>query len=77
MPPFTETEPGVLKLLNYINTSRAGGPDGLPARVLKELATEIAPVLTTMYRIKPEELYILSFEKGRSRMPRPFSKLGM
>ena len=49
MPPYTETEPGVLKLLNNINTSKAGGPDRLPARVLKELATEIAPVLTTMY----------------------------
>ena len=28
-----------------------------------------------LYRIKPEELYILSFEKGRGRRPSLFSKL--
>ena len=49
MPHFTVTEPGVLKLLNNINPSKAGGPDGLPARALKELATEIAPVLSTIF----------------------------
>ena len=30
-----------------------------------------------MYRIKPEDLYILSFENGRGRRLRPFSKLRM
>ena len=30
-----------------------------------------------MYKIKPEELYMLSFEKGRGQKPRPFSKLRM
>ena len=49
MPHFTVTEPGVLKLLNNINPSKAGGSDGLPARVLNELATEIAPVLSTIF----------------------------
>ena len=29
------------------------------------------------YRRKPKELYILSFENGRGRRPRPFSKLKM
>ena len=29
---------------------------------------------STHYRIKHEELYILSFEKGRGRKPRPFFK---
>ena len=33
--------------------------------------------LNGKYRIKSEELYILSFEKGRGRRPRPFSKLRM
>ena len=30
-----------------------------------------------MYRINHEELYILSFEKGRGRRPWPFSQLRM
>ena len=30
-----------------------------------------------MYRIKPEELYILSYERVRGRGPRPFSQLRM
>ena len=33
MPPFTVTEPGVLKLPNNINPSKAGGPDGFSAKV--------------------------------------------
>ena len=46
--PFKVAERGVLKLLNNISPSKAGGPDRLPARVIKELATGIAPVLTTI-----------------------------
>ena len=32
---------------------------------------------TILYRIKPEELYILSCGKGRGRRPRPFSQVIM
>ena len=31
----------------------------------------------SLYRMKPEELYILSYEKGRGRRPWPFSQLRM
>ena len=48
MPSFNITEVGVQKLLN-INPSKAGGPDGVPCRMLKELAEEIAPVLTFIF----------------------------
>ena len=49
MPHFTVAEPSVLNLLNNINPSKAGGPDRLPAKVLKEPATEIAPVSSTIF----------------------------
>ena len=45
MPPFTVTEPGVLKLLNNFNPSKAG----VQMDLLLELATKIAPVLTTIF----------------------------
>ncbi len=41
--------PGVRKLLSELNASKASGPDNIPCRVLKELADELAPVLTLLY----------------------------
>ena len=43
MPKIIITIPGVLKLLSEINPHKASGPDNIPARVLKETASEIAP----------------------------------
>ena len=44
------TETGVLKLLKNLNVHKAGGPDDIKPAVLKELAEEIAPLLTIIYR---------------------------
>ena len=49
MPSFNITEVGVRKLLLNINPSKAGGPDGVPCHMLKELAEEIAPALTFIF----------------------------
>ena len=38
---------GVTNLLREVNPNKASGPDSIPARILKELADEIAPLLTT------------------------------
>ena len=54
MPELHIDERGVLKLLTQINPHKACGPDALPARVLKETAEQLAPVLTTIYRKSPE-----------------------
>ena len=43
------TANGVLKLLKGLNTSKAPGPDNITPRVLKELASEIAPILTVIF----------------------------
>jgi hypothetical protein len=42
------TENGVHKLLKNLNPNKAAGPDNITPRVLKELATHIAPILTIL-----------------------------
>ena len=40
---------GIKELLENINPTRAGGPDEVPGRFLKEVAGEIAPFLAHLY----------------------------
>jgi hypothetical protein len=47
-------EEGVKRLLRNLDPSKAPGPDGISARVLKELADEIAPILTLIFRVSLE-----------------------
>ena len=44
------SEEGVRKLLKGLNPNKACGPDGISPRVLKELADEVAPILTLLFR---------------------------
>ena len=44
------TEEGVHKLLRNLNPQKASGPDQVPARLLKELADELAPLLTNVFK---------------------------
>ena len=44
------TENGVNKLLKDLNPNKAAGPDNITPRVLKELATHIAPIVTIIFR---------------------------
>jgi hypothetical protein len=43
------TQGEVLKELNKLNPNKAPGPDGLPTRVLKECAPQLAPSITTLF----------------------------
>ena len=52
IPPIEElviSVNGVTKLLKEINPSKAGGPDNLPCRLLREPTVELAPILTYIY----------------------------
>ena len=40
---------GVAELLSNIDSSKAYGPDNLPARFLKEVSSEIASALTLIF----------------------------
>ena len=46
------------KLLQKLNPGKACGPDLLPARVLKELASEISPLLTTIFQKSLDTGYV-------------------
>ncbi|MCG8078585.1 MAG: reverse transcriptase family protein, partial [Candidatus Thiodiazotropha taylori] len=50
MPDIKFTVPGIEKLLNNLNPSKASGPDLLPTRILKMIASEIAPILCAIYQ---------------------------
>ena len=50
MPDIDISREGVLKLLKKINPNKASGPDMIPARILKDLAEELAPILTEIFR---------------------------
>ena len=53
LPPLAGlniSEKGVAKLLKEIDPSKTGGPDEVPYRMLKELADDMAPILTDIYR---------------------------
>ena len=47
---LTIRETGVEKLLQDMNLSKASGPDGIPNRILKECASQIAPSLTVIFQ---------------------------
>ena len=43
-------EAGVKKLLRRLNTSTTCGPDAISQKVLKELATEFAPIISHLFQ---------------------------
>ena len=51
MPDITITTEGIYKLLQKCNPCKAYGPDKIPARMLKECALELAPLLCTIYEV--------------------------
>ena len=59
MPEIKVTCEGVRKLLQKLNPGKACGPDLLPARVLKELASEISPLLTAIFQKSLDTGYVL------------------
>jgi hypothetical protein len=49
MSDITVTCEGIAKLLLNLNPNKEAGPDEIKPRVLKDLATELAPILTKGY----------------------------
>ena len=86
MPPICITVQGVDKLLTGLNPNKASGPDEISPRLLKELHSEIAPILTHIFQrsldtgIVPDDWRhaVISpvFKKGQKSKPsnyRPIS----
>ena len=50
MPPIDIHGNGVVKLLRGLKAHKSTAPDEFPARLLKEAADQLAPILTTIFR---------------------------
>lgn len=50
MDSILVTSAGILKLLSNLDVHKSTGPDGIPSRLLKELASELAPILTVFFQ---------------------------
>ena len=49
MPEIKISSDGILKLLHVIKPHKASGPDRIPNRLLKELASELAPIMAALF----------------------------
>ena len=53
LPPISNifiNENGVFKMLSKLDVKKAGGPDLLPCKLLRELAEELAPIFTDIFQ---------------------------
>ena len=50
LPSLNVTTPGVEKLLQNLKVNKASGPDNIPARVLKECSSTVAPILQKVFQ---------------------------
>ena len=55
MPEINVTNNGVEKFLKNIDASKATGPDEISARILKEFAPELSPLLTSIFNKSIQE----------------------
>jgi len=87
MSNITITENGVKKLLNNLNPHKATGPDDVPARLLKEIAEEIAPVFTNLFQASLNQgkiprnwktaNVIPAFKKGNKAKPENYRPISL
>lgn len=61
----------VIRVLRNINTRKATGPDGVPGRVLKDCADELAGVLTNIYNMSLSQCIVPSCLKSTTIVPVP------
>ena len=62
-------ESEVLDILNSLDTSKATGPDGISAKMLKETATSVAPSLTKLFQISLKKGKIPKLWKEANVLP--------
>ena len=66
---ITVTENGVHKLSAGLEPHKAPGPDQLPARLLKELASELAPIYTHLFQASQVQSIIPDERKSANLVP--------
>ncbi|XP_072051490.1 uncharacterized protein [Amphiura filiformis] len=81
------TNQGIVKLLKNLNPYKASGPDGVPARHLKETAEEIAPAISLLYQASLDQgsvpsswkkaLVVPIFKKGSRSSPANYRQISL
>lgn len=74
MPNIDISARGVLKLLTSLKPTKAAGPDAIKLVVLKELANEIAPIVTAIYQLSLDTGNVLL--DGKMALVTPLFKKG-
>ena len=87
IPALIIRQEGVLKLLESIKVNKAVGPDGIPNRVLKECASELAPAITKIFQssinsgILPDDWRYANispvFKKGDRHLPENYRPVSL
>ena len=67
--PLTVHVEGVAQLLTNIQPHKASGPDNLPARFLKEVAYEIAPVLSIVFQASLDQGHLPNIWRTAAVVP--------
>ena len=69
MPKIHVSNEGVLKLLKNVNSHKATGPDGTQARLLREYAEQMSPVLATVFQMSIDSGSIPDDRRSASIVP--------
>lgn len=69
MKPINVTCAGVAKLLRNLKPHKATGPDGIPARLLRETAEQIAPAVTLLFQASLDQGKVPSLWKAAHVVP--------
>ena len=87
IPDITLFAHGIQKLLESIRPDKACGPDQIPARVLKESASQLAPIFASLFQQSFEDDIIPSawkdanitaiFKKGHSADPKNYRPVSL
>ena len=67
--PLTVHVEGVAQLLTSIQPHKASGPDNLPARFLKEVAYEIASVLSIVFQASLDQGHLTNIWRTAAVVP--------
>ncbi|KAK3530672.1 hypothetical protein QTP86_031659, partial [Hemibagrus guttatus] len=69
--PFTLTSTDVCNVLNQINARKAAGPNGIPGRVLRACAEQLAGVFTDIFNLSLAHSVMPTYFKSTSISPVP------
>jgi len=70
-PPFQVEEEEVRKVLCSVKANKAQGPDNVSPRLLKHMASDLAPICTTLFNLSLEKMKVPKLWKKSTIVPVP------